>query len=169
MSIFEPADILLPKNTDMEKWAVIACDQFTSDEDYWKRVSDFVGDCPSTLKLMLPEVYLETEAEESHLRQINDTMKQYLEDDLFELYHDSYIYVERTMNNGSIRKGIIGIVDLEAYDYRAGTDAPVRATEKTVLGRIPPRMHVREKARIELPHIIMLLDDERKTLIESVA
>lgn len=73
------------------------------------------------------------------------------------------------MNNGSIRKGIIGIVDLEAYDYRAGTDAPVRATEKTVLGRIPPRMHVREKARIELPHIIMLLDDERKTLIESVA
>ena len=89
MSIFEPADILLPKNTDMEKWAVIACDQFTSDEDYWKRVSDFVGDCPSTLKLMLPEVYLETEAEESHLRQINETMKQYLEDDLFELYHDS--------------------------------------------------------------------------------
>ena len=169
MSIFEPADILLPKNTDMEKWAVIACDQFTSDEDYWKRVSDFVGDCPSTLKLMLPEVYLETEAEELHLRQINETMKQYLEDDLFELYHDSYIYVERTMNNGSIRKGIIGIVDLEAYDYRAGTDAPVRATEKTVLGRIPPRMHVREKARIELPHIIMLLDDERKTLIESVA
>lgn len=169
MAIFEPADILLPENVDMEKWAVIACDQFTSDDEYWKRVTEKVGDSPSTLKLMLPEAYLETESEEAHLNQINATMKQYLEDDIFTLYHDSYVYVERTMYDGSIRKGIVGILDLDAYDYKAGTDAPVRATEKTVLGRIPPRMHVREKARIELPHIIMLMDDEKRKVIESVS
>lgn len=169
MKIFEPADILLPQGVDMTKWAVVACDQFTSDEDYWKRVTKEVGDSPSTLKLMLPEAYLETEEEEKHLNQITHTMKDYLDEGLFKLYHDSYIYIERTMNNGTVKKGLIGIVDLEYYDFKAGTDAPIRATEKTVLGRIPPRMHVRERALLELPHIIMLLDDDKKTLIEPVS
>lgn len=169
MKTFQPADILLPKDKDMTKWAVIACDQFTSSPEYWNRVAETAGDAPSALNLVLPEQYLGTEKEAVHAAAINDTMLKYIEDGVFQVFEHSYIYVERTMFNGTIRKGLVGVIDLDSYDYTPQATTPIRATEKTVIERIPPRVKVRKDAPIELPHVIMLLDDDKKTLIESVA
>ena len=168
MNIFLPADIMLPKNAPMEKWAVIACDQFTSDNAYWQRVRDTAAGSPSTINLVLPEALLGTPEEEKQTALINKTMSEYIDKGVFETYPESYIYVERTMENGTVRKGIIGMVDLEAYDFNVGSTADIRATEKTVLERIPPRVKVRKDAPIELPHIIMLCDDHDKVLIEPI-
>ncbi|MBR5094019.1 MAG: DUF1015 domain-containing protein [Oscillospiraceae bacterium] len=168
-NIFQPADILLPKDTDMEKWAVIACDQFTSDQAYWDRVRAKAGDAPSTIRLILPEAELGSAGEAEHIAQINETMAEYLRRGIFETYPESYVYVERTLANGTIRKGLIGKIDLDAYDYRPGATSQIRATEKTVPERIPPRQRVRRDAPIELPHILMLCDDHEKKLIEPVA
>ena len=168
MNIFQSADILLPKNADLEKWAVIACDQFTSDMDYWRRVRAFAGQEPSMIHMILPEAELEDHGPESIAR-INDNMIRYLNEELFRMYPHSYIYVERTLENGMIRPGLIGKVDLEAYDYRPGSVSPVRATERTVLERIPPRKMVRKDAALEFPHVLMLCDDDRLELIEPVA
>ena len=167
MSIFQAADILLPENTDMGKWAVIACDQFTSDEGYWQRVRRTVGQAPSTLHMILPEAELENLHPET-IEEINSTMERYWNSGVFHTYENAYVYVERTQENGSIRKGILGMVDLEAYDYRPGTEPLVRATEQTVLERIPPRKQVRKDAMLEFPHVLMLCDDEKKQLVESV-
>ena len=168
-NIFQPADILLPKDADMEKWAVIACDQFTSDQAYWDRVRAKAGDAPSTIHLILPEAELGSAGEAAAIAKINETMAEYLQRGIFETYRDSYVYVERTLENGSIRKGLIGKIDLDAYDYRPGSTSQIRATEKTVAERIPPRQRVRRDAPIELPHILMLCDDHEKKLIEPVA
>ena len=168
-NIFQPAEILLPKEADMEKWAVIACDQFTSDQAYWDRVREKAGDAPSTIHLILPEAELGSAGEADHIDQINRTMAKYLEDGVFTAYPNSYVYVERTLENGTIRKGLIGKLDLDAYDYRPGSTSAIRATEKTVTERIPPRQRVRRNAPIELPHILMLCDDHEKKLIEPVA
>jgi hypothetical protein len=168
-NIFQPADILLPKDADMEKWAVIACDQFTSDQAYWDRVRAKAGDAPSTINLILPEAELGSPREAEEVAQINRTMQDYMEQGVFAVYPDSYVYVERTLENGTIRKGLIGKIDLDAYDYKPGSDSDVRATEKTVPERIPPRQRVRRDAPIELPHILMLCDDHEKKLIEPVA
>lgn len=168
MNIFQPADILLPKNADLEKWAVIACDQFTSDMDYWKRVRSFAGQAPSMIHMILPEAELENHGAAS-IAQINATMIRYLEEDEFQVYPSAYIYVERTLENGMIRPGLMGMVDLESYDYRPGSVSPVRATERTVLERIPPRKMVRKDAALEFPHVLMLCDDDRFELIEPVA
>ena len=168
-NIFQPADILLPKDADMEKWAVIACDQFTSDQAYWDRVRAKAGDAPSTINLILPEAELGSPREAEEVAQINRTMQDYMEQGVFSLYPDSYVYVERSLENGSIRKGLIGKIDLDAYDYRPGSSSDVRATEKTVPERIPPRQRVRRDAPVELPHILMLCDDHEKKLIEPVA
>ena len=168
MGIFKPANILLPKDAPMEKWAVIACDQFTSNADYWDRVKKNAEGSPSTINLVLPEALLGTPEEESHTAHINKTMAEYVEQGVFAEYPDSYIYVERTMENGTIRKGLVGMVDLEEYDFNVGSTANIRATEKTVLERIPPRVRVRKDAPIELPHIIMLCDDHDKVLIEPI-
>lgn len=168
-NIFLPADILLPKDGDMHKWAVIACDQFTSDQAYWDRVRATAGDAPSTINLILPEAELGSEGEAEHIAEINRTMEQYLADGVLEEYPDSFIYVERTLENGTIRKGLVGRLDLDAYDYNVGSTSAVRATEKTVKERIPPRQRVRRNASIELPHILMLCDDHEKVLIEPVA
>ena len=168
-NIFQPADILLPKDADMEKWAVIACDQFTSDQAYWDRVREKAGDAPSTIHLILPEAELGSDGEAAHIAQINATMQEYMEQGVFTTYENSYVYVERTLENGSIRKGLIGKLDLDAYDYRPGSTSKIRATEKTVTERIPPRQRVRRNAPIELPHILMLCDDHEKKLIEPVA
>ena len=168
-NIFQPADILLPKDADMEKWAVIACDQFTSDQAYWDRVREKAGDAPSTIHLILPEAELGSAGEAAHIEEINRTMAEYLEKGIFATYPDSYVYVERTLENGTIRKGLIGMVDLDAYDYNFGSTSQIRATEKTVAERIPPRQRVRRNAPIELPHILMLCDDHEKKLIEPVA
>ena len=167
-NIFCPADILLPKDADMTKWAVIACDQFTSDKAYWDRVRRTAGDAPSTINLILPEAELGSPREAEEVAAINRTMEKYLREGVFAEYRDSYVYVERTLENGSVRKGLVGKLDLEAYDYRPGSDSAIRATEKTVTERIPPRQRVRRDAPIELPHVLMLCDDHEKKLIESV-
>lgn len=169
MNVFMPADILLPNTEAMEKWAVIACDQFTSDPAYWERVRKTASNAPSTIQLILPEVELGTAREESHIAEINQSMQDYLANDVFKTFEKSYVYVERTLENGSIRKGLVGMVDLEAYDYSAGSTSDIRATEKTVVERIPPRMRVRRDATVELPHIIMLCDDHDKVLVEPVS
>ena len=168
MNAFMPADILLPKTDKMEKWAVIACDQFTSDAAYWERVRATAEGAPSAINLILPEAELGTEREEAHIAVINKTMRQYIADDVFQVYPNSYIYVERTLENGSIRKGLVGMVDLETYDYSVGSVSAIRATEQTVVERIPPRLRVRRDATVEMPHILMLCDDHEKVLIEPV-
>ena len=167
--VFLPADILLPKTDDMEKWAVIACDQFTSDQAYWERVRQNVGDAVSTLNLILPEAELGTPQEATHTALINATMAKYVADGVFETYPNSFVYVERTLENGTIRKGLVGMVDLEAYDYSPGAVSAIRATERTVTERIPPRQRVRIDAPIELPHILLLCDDHDKVLIEPIS
>ncbi len=165
---FLPAEILLPKVEDMSKWAVIACDQFSSQPAYWDRVRANAGDAPSTIHLILPEAQLGTEQEPALTEEINRTMAAYLEQDLFTVYPNSFVYVERTLQSGAIRKGLVGMVDLEAYDYSMGSTSDIRATEKTVVERIPPRMRVRKNAPLEFPHILMLADDHDKVLIEPI-
>ena len=168
MNAFKPADILLPQVEDMSKWAVIACDQFSSNPAYWDRVRATAGDAPSTINLILPEAELGTPQEEAHLAVINETMAKYQNENVFKTYERSFVYVERTLESGAIRKGLVGMVDLDTYDYSVGSVSAIRATEKTVVERIPPRMRVRRNAPIELPHILMLCDDHEKVLIEPI-
>ncbi len=165
---FKAGNILIPKNADMYKWCVVACDQYTSEPDYWNEVKNIVGDEPSTLNLTLPEIYLEESDVEDRIQKINENMKDYLDKDLFTEYENSMIYLERTQDDGKVREGLMGIVDLEDYSYEKGSQTLIRATEKTVIERIPPRMKVREKALLELPHIMILIDDEKKDIIESL-
>lgn len=166
---FKKANILLPKKgTDMTKWSVVACDQYTSEPDYWKEVEEIVGDAPSTLRLTLPEIFLEEDNVEERITKINRTMKDYMDEGLFEEYPDSLIYLERTQKDGRVREGLMGIVDLEDYSYEKGSQTLIRATEKTVIERIPPRLKVRENALLELPHIMILIDDDKKDIIESL-
>lgn len=166
MNAFLPADILFPQVDEMEKWAVIACDQFTSDPQYWDRVRANAAGAPSTINLILPEAELGTPREAEHAALINRTMAQYLSDHVFKTYENAFVYIERTLENGTVRKGLVGMVDLDAYDYSTGSTSQIRATERTVIERIPPRMRVRRDAPIELPHILMLCDDHDKVLIE---
>ena len=168
MNAFLPADILMPKTDSMEKWAVIACDQFTSDQAYWDRVRKSAEGAVSTINLILPEAELGTEKEAEHTAVINATMKRYMDEDVFTTYPNSFVYVERQLENGSIREGLVGMVDLDAYDYSTGATSAIRATERTVAERIPPRQRVRRDAPIELPHILMLCDDHDKKLIEPI-
>ena len=163
---FTAADILLPQNVDMKKWAVDACDQYTGEPEYWARVEQRVGDAPSTLKLILPEVYLEETDVDKRIDRIHENMKNMLDSGLFREYRDALIYVERVQSDGMVRKGIVGALDLEEYDYRKGSTSSVRATEATVPERIPPRLKVRLGAPIELPHVMVLIDDADKTVIE---
>ena len=168
MNPFLRADILIPKDIPLERWAVIACDQFTSDPAYWRRVREKAGEGPSAIHLILPEAELGSVSEADAVRAINANMETYLREDIFALYPDSYVYVERTLADGSVRPGLIGAVDLEQYDYHHGSVSPIRATEKTVLERIPPRQRVRKDAALELPHVLMLCDDDRCRLIEPI-
>ena len=163
-----PADILLPdfNKVDGEKWSVVACDQYTSQMEYWKRVEDFTKGSPTTLDLMLPEAYLDREDE--LLPIINGNMSKYLKDVLIE-HKNSLIYLERKQKDGRIRKGIVGKLDLEMYDYNKGSKTLIRATEGTVLERIPPRVKIRRGAVIEMPHIMILIDDPNKSVIEPIS
>ena len=166
---FKSANILLPKNVDMTKWSVVACDQYTSEPEYWKEVNDVVGDSPSTLRLTLPEIYLESDNVNERISDINNTMEEYVNNDLFVEYKDTMIYLQRTQNDGKIREGLIGVVDLEDYSFEKGSQTLIRATEKTVIERIPPRVKVRENALLELPHIMILIDDDKKDVIEPLS
>jgi len=162
------SQILLPKNgTDLEKWAVIACDQFTQDRDYWKKVEDFVGNEPSTLKVTLPEVYLNDGDKESRIEKINSTMTEYLDKGIFQAKDDCMIYIERTTGYGRVRKGLITAIDLETYDWVPFSPALIRATEATILDRIPPRVEIRKNAPVEFPHIMLLVNDAEKVLVEK--
>ena len=166
---FYPADILLPENADMTKWAVVACDQFTSQPEYWEAVDKTVGDAPSTLRLILPEAELNDKHVDQHIANINAVMKDYLAGGVFKTLRDSLIYIERVQSDGQVRHGLIGMVDLDQYDFTPGSGALIRATEGTVLSRIPPRVKVRQDAPIELPHIMLLIDDPDRTVIEPLA
>lgn len=162
------ANILLPKDVDMTKWSVVACDQYTSEPEYWKEVEKEVGSSPSTLNLILPELYLEDTDVEDRIKKINKTMEEYLDESMFNEYKDTMIYLERTQKDGKVREGLMAMVDLEDYSYEKGSQTLIRATEKTVIERIPPRLKVRENASLELPHIMILIDDEKKNIIESL-
>ncbi len=166
---FYPADILLPKDADMAKWAVVACDQFTSQPEYWAAVEETVGDAPSALRLILPEAKLNSPGVDGDIAAINEAMADYLTRGLFREYPGSLIYVERTQSDGRIRHGLVGMADLEQYDFTPGSGALIRATEGTVLSRIPPRVRVRKDAPIELPHVMLLIDDPKKTVLEALA
>ena len=165
---FGAAEILLPDfgKTDGSKWSVVACDQYTSEPDYWNSVESTVSDAPSTLNLMLPELYLNES--EARIPKIRTAMENALRDVLI-THPDAMIYLERVQSDGTVRHGIIGAVDLECYDYMAGSSSLIRATEGTVLERIPPRVAVRRGATLELPHVMLLIDDRRQTVIEAVA
>mgnify|MGYP001010552191 CR=1 FL=1 len=165
---FGPADILLPQGCDLTKWAVVACDQYTSQPEYWQRVEFFVGNAPSALHLILPESSLEGPSVETDILEINNTMSRYLREDRFFALPDAMIYVERTLENGKVRKGVVGMVDLEQYDYEPGASTLIRATEGTVMSRIPPRVAVRKNAPVELPHAMVLTDDPGRTVIEPL-
>ena len=166
---FKSGNILIPKkNIDMYRWSVVACDQYTSEPDYWQEVNNIVGNNPSTLNITLPEIYLEDNDVEERIKRINKNMEDMLNNNIFDEYKDTMFYIERTQNDGKVREGLIGVVDLEAYSYEKGSQTPIRATEKTVIERIPPRMKVRENALLELPHIMILIDDEKKEIIEDL-
>lgn len=165
---FYPADILLPKNADMTKWAVVACDQFTSQPEYWQAVEETVGEAPSTLRMILPEAKLNDPGVDEYITEINSAMQQYLQDGVFEELKESLLYIERTQSDGKVRHGLIGMVDLDQYDFTPGSGALIRATEGTVLSRIPPRVRVRENAPVELPHVMLLIDDPDRTVIEPL-
>jgi len=167
---FHNADILLPKQgTDMYKWSVIACDQYTSEPEYWEQVSSNVGDAPSTLNLILPELYLEEEGVSGRIDSIHKAMDKYVSDGIFGEYKNAMVYVERVQSNSILRQGIVGAIDLEKYDFSKGSTSEVRATEATVIERIPPRIKVRQGAKLELPHIMILIDDPDNTVIEPIA
>ncbi len=166
---FRPADILLPQGCDLSLWSVVACDQYTSQPEYWQRVEERVGSAPSALRLILPESCLEGPNVETDIMEINNTMSRYLREGRFRTYPHSLFYVERTLDCGKVRRGLVGMVDLEQYDYEPGSAAPIRATEGTVLSRIPPRVAVRKNAPVELPHVMLLTDDPEKTVIEPLS
>ncbi len=167
--LFYPADIYLPDLSGEKgtKWACVACDQYTSEREYWREARAFVDGTPSTLDLMLPEAYLDMEAEA--IPAINARMREYLENGTLVCHENSMIYLERVQSDGKVRRGIVGAVDLEQYDYNKGSVTLTRATEGTVLERIPPRVAIRRGAAIELPHIMILIDDKDRTVVEPIA
>ena len=167
MHPFLKTDILLPDGVSMETWSVIACDQFASQPEYWQQAQQLVGNAPSTLNLILPEAYL-SDNNFPAIDKINKAMADYCQQEVFRLYPACFIYVERTLLNGSVRKGVMGAVDLETYDFHPQSQSAIRATEETVAERIPPRMDIRRNAPLELPHVLLLCDDSEKQLIESL-
>jgi len=160
--------VLLPKKEiDYTKWSVVACDQYTSEPEYWNSVKEIVGNNPSTLKITFPEIYLEDSDKEERISNIVTTMKEYISKKMFD-EHMGFIYVERQIKN-KIRKGLVVALDLEKYDYNKGSTTLVRATEGTILERLPPRIEIRKDAPLELPHIMVLIDDPKGKVIEKIS
>lgn len=169
--IFSRADILIPRDTApdaMQRWSVVACDQYTSEPEYWNAVEAAVGEAPSTLRITYPELYLNAADKEERIRAIGAAMRSY-ENTVLQMLPGTMIYVERKMKNGKIRHGIVGAFDLEAYSYEKGVPSPIRATEGTVLSRIPPRVQIRRDAPLETPHVMILADDRDNTLFSAAA
>lgn len=165
-------EILLPKKgINIQKWAVVACDQYTSQKEYWNEVKDFVGNEYSTLNIIYPEVFLEDENDnpEQRINTINTTMEEYLKNNILENIWSSMILLDRKTSHVESRKGLVMALDLEKYDYSVWSQSLIRATEWTILDRLPPRVKIRKDAMIELPHIMVLIDDPEKTVIEPLA
>ena len=169
MRVFTPADILLPRVDDMTKWSCIACDQFTAEPEYWREAERIVGSEPSTLRLMLPEAWLGVRDSAAETRKIYAAMKDYVNRGIFRTVEDSFVYVERTLPSGAVRRGLVGKLDLECYDWAPGSATPVRATEGTVESRLPARVEVRRGATLEMPHIMVFMDDPENAVIPSAA
>lgn len=167
MSVFQPFDVLLPSRGVSVSWPVIACDQFTSEPEYWEKVCRIVGTDASTLALIFPEVWLGKD-NASRIGAIEATMRSYLKNAVLASHPASFVYVERTLCTGAIRRGVVGTVDLEAYDFSEKTDKPIRATEKTVRSRIPPRVAIRKDASLELSHVLLLADDPTDRLLSGL-
>ncbi len=162
-------DILIPQNAiDYFKWSVVACDQFTSEPEYWEGVEKLVGNEPSTLRLIYPEVYLQEPDKQKRIQNINTSMDQYLREGLFTEIEQSFIYVQRVLSSGRTRKGLLLALDLEKYSYEKGANSLIRATEGTILDRLPPRIEIRKNAPIELPHIMVLIDDKENSLFSHL-
>jgi hypothetical protein len=167
MKVIQSAKILLPREgIDLNKWAVVACDQFTSEPEYWDEVATYVGNEPSTLRIILPEVYLESPNKEARIEKINATMKDYLDSGILREGFEGLMLVERETRKK--RRGLVVALDLENYEYTKGSKTLIRATEGTVESRIPPRLEIRKNALVELPHIMVLIDDPNKTVIEPL-
>ncbi|MDD3840387.1 MAG: DUF1015 domain-containing protein [Clostridia bacterium] len=164
-----PSIMLPKKDIDMKKWSIIACDQYTSQPEYWEKASETVADSPSTLNLIFPEVYLNDDDKDKRISDIHNTMQQYISQGILKQQDPGFVYLDRQTAHTPSRKGLIIALDLEQYDYNRGADTLIRATEGTVLDRIPPRMKIRQNAAIELPHIMILIDDPGKTVIEPLA
>ena len=163
------ADILLPeKNIDLKAWAVIACDQFTSQPEYWKKVKQATGKKPSTLNLIFPEVFLEAEGSDQIIKSIHENMTRYLSNDVLEPMQPGFVLVDRKTPHTPSRKGLVVALDLEKYDYTTGSQTLIRATEGTVADRLPPRIKIRQGSALELPHIMVLIDDPGETVIEPL-
>jgi hypothetical protein len=161
-------EVYLPKpGIDLKKWAVIACDQFTSEPEYWREVEMVVGEAPSTLDLTFPEIHLEDPGKAERIQGIQAAMRRYLDEGILQP-HTGLIYVERTVG-GRTRRGLVLCLDLEHYDYNKGSNSLIRATEGTIVDRLPPRMKIREGAALELPHILVLIDDPESTVIEPLS
>lgn len=162
------ADILIPKkDINLSKWAVVACDQYTSQPDYWEELESEIGDAPSTLKIIYPEVYLEDDNKDEIIENINNTMHSYIDQGIFEIYPDSFILVKRDTESGT-RYGLMAALDLEKYDYSKESRTLIRATEGTILSRIPPRKTIRKNAELETPHIMVLISDKHRAIIEPL-
>lgn len=164
---FHAGDILIPQKISMKKWACVACDQFSSQMDYWDGVRDFVGQAPSTYHMIFPEALLRQGNREERLASIHQHMEEYLNQNLFRNYRRSFVYLERVMENGKKRRGLMGYIDLEEYDFTPGTSAHIRATEGTVLDRIPPRMELLRGAALEFPHVLLLCDDKKDEILST--
>ena len=161
---FYKGDILIPNENLLPLFSVVACNQFTSQPEYWDEVEKKVGDNPSAYNMVFPEAYLEKLDFTKKIKAINSAIDSYLKKEIFDSYKNSLVYVERTLKSGAVRRGIVGLIDLECYDYNKGSQSLVRATEGTVLERIPPRVKIRENAKLESPHILILIDDVKKTV-----
>ena len=164
---FEAADILIPKKCAMTKWACVACDQYSSQPEYWARVRDFVGDAPSTYHMIFPEALLRQGAGKERIESGHQYMEKYLDEGLFQTHRRSFVYVERILPSGVVRRGLMGQVDLEEYDFHPGANARIRATEGTVQERIPPRMELLRGAKLEFPHVLLLCDDKEDTILSA--
>lgn len=162
--IFSRADVLLPKE-GFEKWSVVACDQHTSEPEYWARVEENVQNAPSTLRMMIPEHLYKSRGLRDLVEGVRRTTREYAESDLLECFPDSYVYVERTLKNGKIRRGIVGKLDLESYSGEAVSTAPVRATEGRVNSKMPVRISQRRGSPLECPHVMLLVDDPSHIVI----
>lgn len=162
-------EIMLPQNVDLSKWAVVACDQYTSEPNYWKNVEICTEGSPSTLNIIFPEVYLEDGDTDDRINIINKNMENYISDNIISSIGKGFIYIDRQTSHAKSRKGLMVALDLECYDYTKGSNTLIRATEGTVIERLPPRIKIRQNAAVELPHIMVLIDDPNKTIIEPIA